>query len=468
MKDEITSFFSKKLRHTFDSNTWESLFLFYVDKKVFPKQQITNFIESEFASIEKTPILYYQQLKKLCSLLIFTRGFPYSYDDLFEGLVKRILEKKFPPSFQPIYALQSLISYHYYLQADKFDPVLHNSGMSYFNIEGGMSDLLMPNIKHNYELIIFWVILGVLKNDQNLLEKSQKLFQWQKRCLDKSGNPIKSIWSSPYNLQDDSALLLHQLVSGHIHEIDQLSFSYFPYFEIAISLWFLEVRSNFSKGDLFNQSFNLEEDPASVFIDQNGLKGLMTLRGVNSGFGYMEKDDFAIVSFGPELLPTKEKRGYGIYRACPLKRNGFDNIIKSDSYIRGWAPLSCFDQNSGSTAYPSDVYIEFEGKFDLNKFVLNFNFYNLGKSQTIGFSFFTKASSCEVVDVDFLKSSDSQKICSKSNKIFFYSSCQKILFQTKNFTNLIVSPKNKYWNENFHLTYFIKGDNPTLNVEIVL
>lgn len=463
MQNQIASHYANKLRRQFDKTLWESLFLSYLDKKSFPKQQLKVLIEQEFSKSIQCPLSFYSLLKKLFSLIFYTRLFPYSYEELVFPLLQKTMQRKYPKDFQPIFALQNIIHYLSTLQMEEISPKYLKDGMTFFSSDELAPSLQLPDMKYNLELSLYWKILGVLQNDQSLIQAADKILSWHGNWLDDQSELIYTLWALPGTEKKETNLLFFLLTDSPKKSLFSETF---PYFLIAISFLYHEVFSNFSKRKSFINQQIEPSDPATFNYQTKDLSYIVTLRGVNSGLGYMRAGTFSILSFGPHQYPVQNKAEFGIFRTYGLDRQRFENVIKTKDTFSGWAPLC--QQYAGDlySVQPSTKWMYIQALLvSEDVWKLSLRFIGLNIQEKIGFCFFVRAAS-SFFDQTELSSKESKKIFSSSDSIFFYTLSKKVVFKTSTAKQIIMDTQNKYWDEDFFLTYVVRGDEPTLNVEI--
>jgi len=460
MRNWIASYYIKKLKQKFDKTFWESLFISYIDKKTFPKQKLKLFIEQEFSTDFEDPLSFYKLLKKFFSLIFYTRLFPYSYEDLLVPLFKKIMQKKYTEDYQPIFALQNLICYLITLHFEKITPKYLADGMTFFSANDAILSLQLPDIRYNLELAMYWKIFAILQNDEKLTEGADHILSWHLNWLDHEDRPIYTLWSSP---EKESNLLFSFLTKKEI-KLDLPE--KLPFFLIAISLLYDEVFANFSKQSSFMDRQLAPLDKATLLYQKGDGKCVFTLRGINTGLGYIQKDAFSILSFGPHGYPIENKYDFGIFRTDSLHRQQFENVIKTKESLSGWAPLCLHDFDASSFDKPSKTWMYMQALVvaeDIWK--LSIRFMGLQLQDEVGFCFFIRALSSFFNQIKIYPR-DSKKISTHADTIFFYTLSKKIIFKSKASKKMIIDTKKQYWDEDFFLTYIIRGDEPTLNVEI--
>lgn len=286
--------------------------------------------------------------------------------------------------------------------------------------------LSLPLTPQHFEYGIFLGALALVAQRDDLKEQVLRMAHWQMNTLDGRGCPLSGLFVRECDGgQAATFLALSHLLFRMAGVLERssafdcaASASMERLLEVEKSLESISPLWPLLERWLFQQSFKSENtsgvdlgdhihDPSTALVGWRKKKQhvICTLHGEHTGLGALCQEDVEVVSYGPQYFPLEDCRGFGI-----------EGNILSDHGQRktliDWRP-HCFslkgctrlvDQPASSPDVAASfrgIWLDVQQEYKPPFFNLRTTLLSLEGWESVGFSFFVKASLCRIGDQVF-------------------------------------------------------------------
>ncbi len=299
------------------------------------------------------PAHYLDQLRHLLALSLLTKLFPdfQKYQAAVAAQFQEIRQRSYFPGFQLSGAMIALIAFVLGLSVVMPRPELLPSGAAPVEVNGDWSWSNFPHPSVHAELGLIWALLGKISDNQECLLAAQRVAEWQVNTLDGWSRPLLGLFA-----QEKSSTLARQLTvncllfmavsspfaSAQAEQLKQLFQEnapiYIPAWLTLCAFWMEQLGIHAVQATpaafalLGSASFgNVIYDPHTALVGHRDSQTsvVATLFGGNTGMGAFQGIDVGVVSYGPQVLPLGDCRGFGIERGFVLGRSIESDIVST-------------------------------------------------------------------------------------------------------------------------------------------
>ncbi len=430
MSNGLVTFFKDRIKNFPSENKWDTEIKRLYLASEYDHEALTFVVNSclDFKIDHLDDyILCMHKILTASLLLHFFKVEDRSFYSLLQTAIENAQKHSYWKDFQLGFALSSLACHLLGIKSEEIIPKLLPSGAALVEHGGHFLEAHLPNPLINAELGIVWALLGMSKNNDDLIFSALKLGYFQLNTVDYNGAPFEGLWLKEKEYARSELLaynyVLFDICEGlskhpkiqlardnQLRELTRFPLEDFEknlVYILLLAELFEENLSTYAAADPLQSKISelginrIDKDLGFCHYCYNDFNLICSASGANTGIGSLHKDLVHITNMGPHLYPLGDSNGFGIYRSSP-KNASFDDVLISSEdgalNFKGWTRLLSQDSQS-SKIMPGNSWMEFHLEGFESRCKLSVRFNHTEKTP-LAFTFFIKADKA-VVDQKF-------------------------------------------------------------------
>jgi hypothetical protein len=353
--------------------------------------------------------------------------------------------------------------------------------------------LSLPFTPQHFEYGIFLGVLALLTQRDDLKEHTLRMAHWQTNTLDADAVPLAGLFVREQDGSNPSFLVLSYLLfrvaslldknvvfeNAATASIERLMKEESRYLEPLHPLWPLLERWLFQFPSTPFSSTDLADhihDPSTALVGCRKKRQhvICTLHGEHTGLGSLRQGDVEIINYGPQYLPLEDCRGFGIEGNVLSDHGARKTFVdwRAHSFsLKGCARL--VDQPAATSfgmGLFRGIWIDIVQEYKNSTFNLKTTFMSLEGWDSVVFSFFVKASSCQIGGCS-LKPNTLERYEGEMHKIVLEGQESKLDLEATPFedgamTVIPLAGTRNFWGANFLIAYSLSPKEKHYNWKI--